>query len=57
MSFNPKGPKVSLRRFWHPGVRLAIKTYILNRGSEAESKALVNVYRYLLLARTEQRGG
>jgi hypothetical protein len=35
--FNPKRPKVSLRRF--------IETYILNRGKETEARALKHVYK------------
>lgn len=40
--FNPKRPKVSLRRFSDPEQRLAIKSYILNRGTEAEEAALAH---------------
>ncbi len=47
MKFDPKKPKVSLRRFDDPKIRLAIKTYNLNRHTQAEDKALENVYRSL----------
>jgi len=43
--FNPRRPKVSLRRFLDPAVRLSIVEYRLNRGSQAEQKSLENVYR------------
>ena len=33
--FNPYRPKVSLRRFTDPKIRLAIKEYILNRHTAA----------------------
>jgi len=46
-AFNPKKPKVSLRRFTDPWDRLAIKQYILNRHSESGPFALENVYRVL----------
>ena len=47
MKFNPQRPKVSLRRFTDPQVRLAIKSYILNRGTQAEAMALKYVYSLL----------
>lgn len=44
MQFNPKRPKVSLRRFKDRTIRLAIESYILNRRTQAEAKALEYVY-------------
>lgn len=38
--FNPRGPKVSLRRFTDPGIRCEIKSFAMNRKTEAEPKAL-----------------
>lgn len=42
-AFNPKRPKVSLRRFKDVLTRLAIKEYILNRGTQAEGVSLANL--------------
>ena len=41
--FNADRPKVSLRRFTDPKIRLAIKEYILNRGTQAEAVSLAFV--------------
>jgi hypothetical protein len=41
--FNADRPKVSLRRFTDPKTRLAIKEYILNRGTQAEAVSLAFV--------------
>ena len=45
--FNPNKPKVSLRRFTDPLHRIAIREFEINRGSEAESVSLKNVYEIL----------
>jgi hypothetical protein len=46
--FNAKRPKVSLRRFTDPKTRLAIAEYILNRGTQAQTVSLENVYATIL---------
>jgi hypothetical protein len=47
MKFDPKKPKVSLRRFTDPIHRLAIRTFMLNKGTQAEAKALENTLKAL----------
>jgi hypothetical protein len=53
--FNAKRPKVSLRRFTDPKTRLAIAEYILNRGTQAQTVSLENVYATIL--RQQRQGG
>jgi hypothetical protein len=46
-NFNPDKPKVSLRRFTDPLHRLSIKTFMLNKGTQSEAKALEMTHQIL----------